>query len=213
MTADLNQTIDAIVAQAITEFDTPRSENEISGYKALLRKTAGNLSYDFNLATHLEKIEKSRKKSGREKNWMIRHVEGLHRANLGYLRDSLLLFGYLTGKIKATYTSTGRTARIIQEFIHDDDSLHALKIMGPDAEMYDDQKIGTIYYRRHMDATKYNLPTYIDILNELGKHPKVKKRYGKAITYKMDIFRQKIQDTTNTSSNRGPTKLDDGAYR
>src|SRR3989344_3540483 len=108
-----------------------------------------------------------------------RRTSGGTKPYVDLLIDSLLLFSYLMRE-RITKDETGQDTRLDSE-----EKLHLLQTPGEDRTS--DSRLRTLYTRRRVARQRFRMPTYVELVDEIGSDPEVRKLWGRKITYKNDI--------------------------
>ena len=109
---------------------------------------------------------------------------GVAYANL--LADELYIFSILTRQTEVTLDSNNGKKSLMDTF----EKLRSLKQKNNDYFMWDDYHLYNIFRRRNRAREKYlelNLPSYRQVIDEVGKDKEVRKIWKKKIEYYVHV--------------------------
>ena len=125
---------------------------------------------------------------------------------LDLLVDKVLMFSYLMRQTKVVESRFNSK----ETYIDTDDKLHLMRSRS-ESVFWEDSNLSQIAGRRNGVSSKNKslrkyLPTYTELINEIGGHPLVVKLWGRVLTYDND-FQQYVRKSTQR--NRGRDYLED----
>lgn len=101
------------------------------------------------------------------------------------LSDKLYLFSVLIRQSRVRVDEFAEDTET--ELIDTDEKLNGLKLGGSVSDSWIDSNLHRLYIRRRRKAKKYGTMTYTEIIDELGKDPKVVEIWGRELSYNADV--------------------------